>query len=109
LPNRQKKPEISAISDRIVRFFYWLAFPLPQTDFSATAVNKTSVDEFKAVSQESCTTPTIKPMPTTSMAMSFEMPNKLQATGMSNKEPPATPEAPQAEMADTTLSKKAVG
>ena len=37
------------------------------------------------------------------MAISFEMPNKLQATGMSNKEPPATPEAPQAEMAEKSV------
>ena len=41
-------------------------------------------------------TPMIKPMPTTCMAMSLEIPNILQAIGMRSSEPPATPEEPQA-------------
>ena len=42
------------------------------------------------------------------MARSLEMPNRLQASGISSSEPPATPEAPQAHTADTTHSKMAV-
>ncbi|MNN92827.1 hypothetical protein D3C81_2111700 [compost metagenome] len=37
------------------------------------------------------------------------MPNRLHASGISNSEPPATPEAPQAQIAATTLSRIAVG
>jgi hypothetical protein len=37
------------------------------------------------------------------------MPNRLQASGISSSEPPATPEAPQAHSADTTHSSMAVG
>ena len=54
-------------------------------------------------------TPTMKPTPTTCMATSLEMPNRLQARGTSSREPPATPEAPQALMADSTHSTTAVG
>src|SRR5690625_695979 len=72
------------------------------------AVKTTSVDELRAVSAESWTTPMMKPTPTTCMAMSLEMPNRLQATGMSSSDPPATPEAPQALIAATTLSSTAV-
>ena len=56
-----------------------------------------------AVSQESWMTPTMKPTPTTCMAISLEMPNRLQASGTSKSDPPATPEAPQALTADSTL------
>ena len=50
----------------------------------------------------------IKPTPTTCMAISFGIPNKLHARGISNSDPPATPEAPQAQMAATTLRRTAV-
>ena len=51
----------------------------------------------------------MKPMATTCMATSLLMPNRLHASGMSSSEPPATPEAPQAQTAATTHSSKAVG
>ena len=41
------------------------------------------------------------------MAMSLEMPNKLHASGINNKEPPAIPEAPQAETAAMMLNNNA--
>ena len=47
------------------------------------------------------------PMPC--MATSLEMPNKEQASGIKSREPPATPDAPQAESADRTLKMMAVG
>ena len=50
----------------------------------------------------------MNPTPTTCMATSFEIPKRLQATGMSKREPPATPEAPQAEIAATMLRIHAV-
>ena len=71
--------------------------------------NELSVEEFKAVSTESCTTPITKPTPTTCMATSLEIPNILHASGISSKEPPATPDAPQAAMVATRLSSRAVG
>ena len=74
---------------------------------SAAAVNNTSVEEFKAVSAESCITPMMKPMATTCMAVLVSMLNKLHANGISNKEPPATPDAPQAQTADTKHNNKA--
>ena len=40
--------------------------------------------------------------------MSFGIPNKLHARGTNKSEPPATPEAPQALMADNKLSNKAI-
>lgn len=43
------------------------------------------------------------------MAISLGMPNRLQASGISSSEPPATPDAPQAQTAATTLSSTAVG
>ncbi|MNY58071.1 hypothetical protein D3C86_1943650 [compost metagenome] len=43
------------------------------------------------------------------MAISLGMPNRLHASGISNSEPPATPEAPQAQIAATTLNRIAVG
>ena len=53
-------------------------------------------------------TPITKPTLTTCMAKSLEIPKRLQATGMSRREPPATPEAPQAEIAATILRTRAV-
>ena len=41
----------------------------------------------------------IKPTPTTCIAISFGTPNKLHANGISNSDPPATPDAPDAETA----------
>ena len=84
--------------DVILRFF----------ENSATAVKSTSVDELRAVSQESCITPTINPTPTTCIAMSFGIPNKLHARGTNNNEPPATPDAPHALTADNKLSNNAI-
>ena len=75
---------------------------------SAVAVNKASVEELSPVSQESCITPMMNPTPTICIAISFDIPNKLQAKGISNKEPPATPEAPHADTADNKLSINAV-
>ena len=72
-------------------------------------MKRISVDELRAVSVESCKTPMMKPTPTTCMAISLEIPKRLQAIGMSSRDPPATPEAPQAPMAERTLSKRAVG
>ena len=37
-----------------------------------------------------------KPTPTTCIAISLEIPKEAQTTGIRSKEPPATPEAPQA-------------
>src|SRR5690606_19336458 len=74
----------------------------------AAAVNSTSVELLRAVSAESCNTPMMKPTATTCMAMSLPMPNRLHASGISSKEPPATPEAPQALMVATTESSTAV-
>ena len=54
-------------------------------------------------------TPTINPTPTTCIAKSLEIPNKLQASGTKSKEPPATPDAPQALTADNTQRIIAVG
>ena len=69
----------------------------------AAAVNKTSDEEFKPVSVESCKTLMIKPTATTSMATDESMPNKPQAKGINIKEPPGTPEVPQAQMEATKL------
>ncbi len=52
-------------------------------------------EELSAVSVESCTTLITKPIATTCMATSVEMPNRLAAMGISSSEPPATPETPQ--------------
>ncbi|MNH30934.1 hypothetical protein D3C79_912590 [compost metagenome] len=43
------------------------------------------------------------------MAISLGMPNRLHASGISSSEPPATPDAPQAQTAATMLSSTAVG
>ncbi|CSC64893.1 Uncharacterised protein [Vibrio cholerae] len=50
----------------------------------------------------------MKPTATTCIAMSLEIPNKPHASGIRSNEPPATPEAPQAETAATTLRSSAV-
>lgn len=50
----------------------------------------------------------MKPTATTCIAISFGIPNKLQARGINSKEPPATPDAPQAETAATILNNTAV-
>ena len=51
----------------------------------------------------------MKPTSTACMAISFEMPKNEQAIGMSSREPPATPDAPQAARVDRKLSAMAVG
>ena len=76
---------------------------------SAVAVNNASLDEFKAVSHESCSTPMINPTPTTCMAISLSMPKLEQATGIKSSEPPATPEAPHAPTVEMIHSNNAVG
>ena len=68
----------------------------------------TSDELFNAVSNESCTTPIINPMPTTCMAMSFEILKNEQARGISIREPPAIPDVPQAQMTETMHIKKDV-
>src|SRR5690606_16941066 len=73
------------------------------------AVNNASVEELRAVSVESCKTPIMNPTPTTCMATSLEMPNMLQANGISSRDPPATPDAPHAQTVATRLSNRAVG
>ena len=50
-----------------------------------------------------------KPTATTCIATSFGIPNKPQLNGISNSEPPATPDAPHADNAATTDNNKAVG
>ena len=75
---------------------------------SVAMVNIASPLELRAVSTESCTTPMIKPTATTCIATSLLMPKSEQAIGMSNNEPPATPEAPQAAKVATILSNKAL-
>ena len=60
------------------------------------------MEELIPVSQESWMTPMMKPTPTTCMAMSFGMLNRLQANGIKSKDPPATPDAPAALAAANT-------
>ena len=50
----------------------------------------------------------MKPTPTTCIATSFGMPNRLAASGIKSREPPATPDAPQALTADRMLRIRAV-
>ena len=52
--------------------------------------------------------PMMNPTATTCMAMSLLIPNSEHAIGMSNNEPPATPEAPQAANVAMMLSNKAL-
>ena len=75
---------------------------------SATAVNNASVEELRPVSTESWITPITNPTPTTCIATSFGIPNKLQANGIRSNDPPATPDAPQALTADKILKIRAV-
>ena len=51
----------------------------------------------------------MKPIPTTCIAISLGMPNNEHAIGISRSEPPATPEAPQAESAARILKRIALG
>ena len=81
---------------------------LRSSSIHTAAVNNTSVDEFNAVSVESCKIPIMKPTPIICAATSSEIPNKLHANGISNNEPPATPDAPQAQSAATILNKSAL-
>ena len=76
---------------------------------SAVAVKSASLEEFNAVSQESCNTPIIKPTPTTCIAISLSMPKLEHATGINSNEPPATPDAPQAPTVEIMQSNNAVG
>ncbi len=62
-----------------------------------------------AVSQESWITPMMKPMPTTCIAISAGMPKREQAIGISSRDPPATPDAPQAETVARRLRMTAEG
>ena len=50
----------------------------------------------------------MKPTPTTCMATSWEIPNREQAMGIRRREPPATPDAPQAASAERTDRTRAV-
>ena len=72
-------------------------------------MKRISVLELSAVSVESCNTPMMKPTPTTCIATSLEIPNREHANGMRSKEPPATPEAPQAPIVAITDRRIAVG
>ena len=51
----------------------------------------------------------IKPIPTTCIAISFGIPKIEQARGINIKEPPATPEDPQAHSTEAIHIKKADG
>ena len=52
----------------------------------------------------------MKPTATTCIAISWEIPNREQAMGISRRDPPATPDAPQAARAERTdLSARAFG
>ena len=51
----------------------------------------------------------MKPTPTTCMAISLGIPNREQAMGISRREPPATPDAPQAARVAITDSRIAEG
>ena len=51
----------------------------------------------------------MKPTPTTCIDISAGIPNSEQARGINSNDPPATPDAPQADTADRTLSIIAVG
>ena len=46
----------------------------------------------------------MNPTPTTCIATSFGIPNNEQASGTRSNDPPATPEAPQADTAESTDS-----
>ena len=72
-------------------------------------MKRISVLELSAVSVESCKTPMMKPTPTTCIAISLEIPNREQARGIRSREPPATPEAPQAPIVAMTDKRIAVG
>ena len=71
-------------------------------------MKKTSLEELSAVSTESWITPIIKPIVTICIATSFCMPSKEQARGISNSDPPAIPDVPQAPRVETTHKSRAV-
>ena len=50
----------------------------------------------------------MKPTATTCMAVELSIPKRPQASGISIREPPGTPEAPPAQIADTKQSRMAV-
>ena len=60
----------------------------------------TSLAELTVVSKESWIMLVMKPMATTCAEMFSGMPSSEQVSGMSSNDPPATPEAPQAEMVE---------
>ena len=76
---------------------------------SAEAERRRSDEEFRAVSTESWITPMMNPTATTCMETSSEMPNREHAIGIRSREPPATPDAPQADRAARRLRMIAVG
>ena len=82
-------------NNAISNYRSYVLSPIPLT----AAVNTTSVELLSAVSAESCRILMTKPTATTCIAMSFEMPNRPQLSGINSSEPPATPEAPQADSA----------
>ena len=87
-------------------------FNLPSfflSDRAAVAVKSTSLEELSAVSQLSCNTPMINPMPTTCIDMSLSMPKLAHATGINNSDPPATPDAPHAPIVEIKHNNNAVG
>ena len=51
----------------------------------------------------------INPTPTTCMEISLGIPNRLQASGIRSRDPPATPEAPAALAAASTHMISALG
>ena len=71
------------------------------------AVKKTSPLELRAVSTLSWITPMIKPTATACIATSLPILRNEQAMGMSNSDPPATPDAPQAAKVAIRLKKRA--
>ena len=86
---------------------HYAAF-LRSSSIHTAAVNNTSVDEFNAVSVESCKIPIMKPTPIICAATSSEIPSRLDANGINNSEPPATPAAPQAQSAATMLNQSSL-
>lgn len=79
------------VGEGVLAQVHFLAL-LDELPILAVAVNTTSEEEFRPVSQESWITPMMKPMPTTCMATSLLMPNSAQHMGMSRSDPPATPD-----------------
>ena len=97
----------SSLRNQMYPFCSPYEFALLSSAILTAAVNNTSVEEFNAVSAESWITPIIKPTPITCAAISFGMLNKLHANGINKSEPPATPDAPQAQIEATMLNNNA--